>query len=227
MAKENISNIFMMLLIGLLGGLVSSYLYISLNSQLFSTISINNIEEKTVIQENTALKNGINIVKDSLVYINRGNEVFTGIAITTDGLIATMSSNIRSGDIITTSSQEKVLSYNILKRDEESGIALIKIEGNRLKPVEFINPNNELIGERIYSLSIISNPTFSFSINEGIIKHKKDNLFSTSIIEFDINRSGSPVFDIEHRLIGIAKHNKDGSISIISLEKIKELAGFN
>ena len=217
----------MMLLIGLLGGLVSSYLYISLNSQLFSTISINNIEEKTVIQENTALKNGINIVKDSLVYINRGNEVFTGIAITTDGLIATMSSNIRSGDIITTSSQEKVLSYNILKRDEESGIALIKIEGNRLKPVEFINPNNELIGERIYSLSIISNPTFSFSINEGIIKHKKDNLFSTSIIEFDINRSGSPVFDIEHRLIGIAKHNKDGSISIISLEKIKELAGFN
>ena len=217
----------MMLLIGLLGGLVSSYLYISLNSQLFSTISINNIEEKTVIQENTALKNGINIVKDSLVYINRGNEVFTGIAITTDGLIATMSSNIRSGDIITTSSQEKVLSYNILKRDEESGIALIKIEGNRLKPVEFINPNNELIGDRIYSLSIISNPTFSFSINEGIIKHKKDNLFSTSIIEFDINRSGSPVFDIEHRLIGIAKHNKDGSISIISLEKIKELAGFN
>ncbi len=217
----------MMLLIGLLGGLVSSYLYISLNSQLFSTISINNIEEKTVIQENTALKNGIDATKESLVYINRGSEVFTGIAITTDGLIATMSSNIRSGDIITTSSQEKVLSYNILKRDEESGIALIKIEGNRLKPVEFINPNNELIGERIYSLSIISNPTFSFSINEGIIKHKKDNLFSTSIIEFDINRSGSPVFDIEHRLIGIAKHNKDGSISIISLEKIKELAGFN
>jgi hypothetical protein len=226
MKKENIINLVLMLVVGMIGGLIAVYSYFALNSKLFSPVSINKIEEKTYIQENVALEQGVENAEDSLVYIKNGKGVFTGIVLTNDGLVATATSNLQSGSQIFLSPGEPI-SYNTIKEDSATGLTIIKIKKNQLKPVEFFDFDKIKIGKTIYSISITgdNSSTISYSANEGIIKSIDDTI-KTTIIE-DIDISGSPIFDIENRLIGLANKDAKGNILIVPSTKIKSLAGLN
>jgi S1-C subfamily serine protease len=226
MKKETIYNLILLLSIGVVGGLLSSYAYLTFNSKSFSPVSINKIEEKTYIQENDALEQGIKGIEKSLIAIKNSKGVFNGIILTNDGLIATLSSNIQGDDQIITSSGES-LGYNIVKRDYDSNIAIIKVKKDQLTSTAFFDFEELDIGKRVYSLSLISDNAgkLYYSVNEAIIKSLGSGIKTNLAEKEDI--SGSPIFDIENRLIGIAYIDDKGNIGVIPSSKIRSLAGLD
>ena len=223
MEKENVANLALLFLVGIIGGLISSYSYVAFNSKLFSPVSINKVEEKTYIQENVALEQGIEATQDSLVSVRTDKGVLTGIIITNDGLVAVANRDLKSGNKLSLPSKEEV-EYNIVKNDND--IAILKISKNQLKPVEFFDFEKLQAGKRLYSLSILSNGSGTYySVNEGIIKNVGVPI-KTSIIESE-DISGSPIFDIENRLMGLVSKDEKGNILVLSSTKIRSLAGLN
>ncbi|MDD4409155.1 MAG: serine protease [Candidatus Pacebacteria bacterium] len=223
MEKQNVANLALLFLVGIIGGLISSYSYVAFNSKLFSPVSINKVEEKTYIQENVALEKGIETTQDSLVSINTGKGVLTGIIITNDGLVAVANHDLKSGNKLSLPSKEEV-EYNIVKNDND--IAILKINKNQLKPVEFFDFEKMQVGKRLYSLSILSNGSSTYySANEGIIKNIELPIRTSMVESEDI--SGSPIFDIENRLIGLANKDEKGNIIVMPSTKIRSLAGLD
>lgn len=223
MKKEAIFNLILALFIGILGGLVASYSYLTFSLKSFSPVSINKIEEKTYIQENTALEQGVKNTEKSLIAIKNSKGIFSGVILTTDGLIATLSSNIQGNDQVLTFSGEAV-GYSVVKRDSESNIAIIKIKKTQLTPTAFFDFEKLDIGKRIYSLSLVSdtNGKLYYSVNEAIIKSLGNGIKTSLMEKGDV--SGSPIFDIENRLVGIAYADESGNIGIMPSSKIKTLA---
>ncbi|BFT94016.1 MAG: hypothetical protein MNSN_02900 [Minisyncoccus archaeiphilus] len=222
MNRDSVANLALVLFIGILGGLVSSYSYIAFNSKLFSPVSINKIEEKTFVQENVALEQGVEISKDSLVFFKGDKGLLTGTIITNDGLIVT-SSRIQPGYKLIMSGKESS-AYNIVKNDPSSGLAIVKINKGQLKPVEFFDFQKIKAGKRVYSLSII-NEDSDYLVNEGIIKNLIEPIRTN--IDEDDSIISSPVFDIGNRLVGIIDKDKQGKIYIIPSSRIRSLAGLD
>jgi len=218
MPINNISKAIIVVLLGVLGGTIA-WLFVFKNQSAF--VQVVNKEEKIYIEENTALINAIKNVKDSVVMIkteyNKKEINGFGLILTTDGLVVTLADNIPQGSEsnITIKGEEKI-SYQVLKRDLENNLALIKIDRNNLQTKGFFDLSKLAIGERVFILSD--------SVNEGIVKSFNDDLIKTNIIEKEII-NGAPVFDVESNVLGIGYRNIDDTIQIVPISKIKAFAG--
>jgi hypothetical protein len=73
------------------------------------------------------------------------------------------------------------------------------------------------IGKRVYVSS-------GLIINEGIIKSITDKTIKTNIRETE-PISGSPVFSLDNKIMGLAEIDKNGFISFIPISLIREFVG--
>jgi len=225
MQLNNFIKAVLLILLGVLSGVVSSYF-------AFKNSSINQIinkEERVYIQENTALTNAIKSVESSVVGIKSGNRINgSGIIVTSDGLIVTLAENIPLGleSNISIDAEENI-TYQVLKRDLVNNLALIKVEKNNLSTRSFSDLSKIEEGMRIFVLSKsfnYSSAKFFFSANEGIIKSFNEDMIKTNIVEAG-RAEGSPVFDIEGNILGLAYKDINNFINIIPVSKIKSFAG--
>lgn len=226
MEKKDIYNIVLVFVVGIIGGLIASHSYMVFNSKTFSPVSINKIEQTTYITESDSLEKGIEDARNSMVAIKNSKGIFSGIIITNDGLVATAASNILSGDKIFLVTSGESVDYNVLKKDLAKDIAIIKIKKNQLSPVEFFDFDKIRTGKRVYTVSFFEDgDKFYDYANEGVVRSSKLPIETDIVSGVDI--SGSPVFDIENRLMGIAKKDSRGSLVVTSCEDIRTLAGLD
>jgi S1-C subfamily serine protease len=218
MPINNFVKAIIVVLLGVLGGTIT-WLFIFKNQSSF--IQVVNKEEKIYIEENTALTGIIKNVKDSVVVLKTNYKKTEingfGMVLTADGLIVTLAENIPQNSEANISIKgENNISYQVLKRDIENNLALIKIDKNNLQTKGFFDFSKLEIGERVF---ILSN-----SVNEGIVKSFNDDLVKTNIIENEIV-NGAPVFNIKGEVLGIGYKDINNFIDIIPVSKIKAFAG--
>lgn len=218
MQVNNVLKVIIVILLGMLGGTIA-WLFAFKNQSSF--IQVVNKEEKVYIEENTALVETIKKVKDSVVVIKseyEGGEIEGfGTVLTSDGLIITLADNAPQGSKSNISIKgENNLSYQVLKRDLDNNLALIKVDKNNLQAREFFDLSKLEIGTRVFVLSNIA--------NEGIIKSFNEDLIKTNIIEFE-GVDGAPVFNVRGEILGVGNKNSNDSMDIIPISKIKSFAG--
>jgi S1-C subfamily serine protease len=218
MQINNIFKAIIIILLGALGGTIACF-FVFKNQSSF--IQVVNKEEKIYIEENTALTSAIKNVGDSVVAIsteyNKKKIQGFGLVLTTDGLIVTLAENMpQNSQSSIAINGEQNISYQVLKRDLENNLALIKVDKNNLQAKGFFDLSKLVMGERVF---VLSN-----SANEGIIKIFNDDLIKTNIIENEMI-NGAPVFDINGNVLGIAYRNINNFIDIIPVSKIKSFAG--
>ncbi|MEK7519401.1 MAG: serine protease [Patescibacteria group bacterium] len=191
-------------------------------------------EKKEIrIQENTALKDALEKVKKTLVGVRTkitGGRILegSGLILTSDGLMVTLATLIPLGSSPNFFLDDKQVNSQILKRDLKENLVLIKLEGSDLVTAGFGDLEKLKIGERVFILGAVFKSGKEIKpgkiTNEGIVRSFDDNLIQTNIFE-KTNLAGSPLFDIEGKVLGINIIDKEGRIGAISIKKIRDFAG--
>jgi len=183
------------------------------------------------IQENTALKDAIEKVDKTIVGIKTklksgATLEGSGLIISSDGLVVTLAELVPANSQIKIYWEGENPSFQILKRDQKENLALLKIEKNNLPTAGFFDLEKLKIGERVFLYGIIFDKDVPKKmVNEGIIKYFDENFMRTNIFEKNI-LAGSPIFDIEGKILGINTIDKEGKVIAIPNKKIKAIAGF-
>jgi len=187
-------------------------------------------ERKEVyIQENVALKNAIERVEKVVVGVRSetaAGKVLegSGLILTADGLIITLADLVPRGSDFSFFIDGERPAFQILKRDLENNLALVKVEERNLPTVGFANLEKIKLGERVFLVGIIFNKQKIASpglvVNEGIIKNFDENKIETNIFEKE-TISGSPLFDIEGKVLGMNMIDKEGKVITIPISQIR------
>lgn len=207
-------------------GLIIGYFYFEFNYQNSSPVVLKT--EKTYIGENTAIEAAVEEIEKSIAIARNNGKIGSGIILTNDGLAVFIASSINSSsslnEIFVNSNLEK---SQVLKKDtKESNLALVKIEKNNLSTIGFSDIENMKLGKRIFIISsaLDKEDKATFSVNEGVIKLFNNELIETNIYD-PLLVTGSPVFDVERKLIGLAQKNSQGFAVIIPVSKIRAFTG--
>ncbi|HNP79727.1 MAG TPA: hypothetical protein PKI00_02665 [Candidatus Pacearchaeota archaeon] len=215
MNKQDIANLILMFSLSIFGGILSLYFAFKNNLLNYSSVTINQQEERVYIEENTALINSIKETKKAIFLIKQGEKSFHGVVLTSDGLAVTLSSNIAKGSI--TCNVDLIDSTcQVIKRDLENNLALIKIDRDKLSTLGFYDLEVET-GKRLYINALTS-------VNEGIIKSFTEESIKTNIRETE-PISGSPVLSLDNKIMGIAEIDKNGFVSVVPISLIREFVG--
>lgn len=188
--------------------------------------------KEVTIQENTALQEAIKKVESSVVAVKTadsyGNIIEgSGFILSSDGLIVTLADLVPAGSDFSFFIEGEKLSYEVQERSIENNLALIKLENGDLNTVDFGNIGEKKIGERIFLVGTIFDEKGGVSkmANEGIIKYFKEDFIHTNIFESEIV-SGSPVFDIEGKILGLSEIDNQGKLVVLPISLIREFSGF-
>jgi S1-C subfamily serine protease len=238
-------KIFFILIIGALGGIIFQafilpYLTTMPFFQKFQFIRmlrerqviINQPPATVIIQENVALQKSIEKVEKVVVGVNAQNKKGkilaegSGLILTADGHFVTLASLVPAGADFNFLWGEEKLAFQIIKRDSKNNLALIKFDKNDLPTAGFVDSGEIKLGERVFLLGVIfEGDKTKKVVNEGIIKSFNEDSIKTNIFE-DSRLQGSPLFNIEGKVVGLITIDKTGQVSAIPIEKIKEFTNF-
>jgi S1-C subfamily serine protease len=229
---EYFLKILFIFFVGALGGIFGSeVVFLKSKSNFYSPPTIRLETKEVKIQENTALKDAIEKTQNSIVAIQiqtkKGKIINgSGIILTTDGIVLTLSELLPQGETINFFVDGEKVSYQILKRDPKLNLGVVKVEKKNLTPVPFSDFETLKIGERVFALSSFFNQgKIQKAVNEGIVRYFDEEKIETNIIE-DSNFLGSALFDIEGKLLGINYLDPKQKILSIPITKIRQFTGF-
>jgi S1-C subfamily serine protease len=188
-------------------------------------------EKKEIkIQENVALKEAILKVEKTVVFIKTKTKTGknlqgNGFILTSDGLIITLAELIPEGSKVNLFVEGEIVPFQVLKKDLNKNLALLKIEKKNLTTTGFFNFEKLKLGERVFLIGISSeNGKIEKFVDEGIVRS-----FNEEKIETNIQNSskilGAPLFDIEGNLLGINYLSKEGIIISIPVTHIRSFSG--
>jgi len=187
------------------------------------------------IQENTALMDVIEKVEKTIVGVKTKTKYGkilqgSGLIVTSDGLMVTLAELVPQGSTFSFFLDGKAVSFQILKRDLEENLALLKISDSSLSTAGFASLDRLKIGERVFLLGIVFGSVedevqqLEKSVNEGIIKTFNQDSIETSITETGL-LAGSPLFNIKGEILGLNTIDAKGNVSAIPITKIKAFMG--
>ncbi len=186
--------------------------------------------KEVYIQENVALVEAVEKAERTVVAVRtettQGRFLEgSGFVVTSDGLIVTLAELVPQGAEFNFFVNNQRYNYQVIKRDTDKNLVLIKLEDNNLVTTGFARTDDLKIGERVFLVgNIFENRTGSIFVNEGIIKHLGQNLIKTSIIESSF-LAGSPLFNIMGEVVGISTIDANGNVDAIPVSIIREFVG--
>ncbi len=198
------------------------------------------VTEKTettlYVQENTAIRESVEDVLPAVVGVKTktlSGEILSGsgLVLTSDGFIVTLANLVPKGSEFSFFIDGKWPSFQILKRDLENNLALIKVEKGGLKTRGFVEMSKMKLAEPVFlagtnfAAALSSTTAPQNTVNAGIITAFNGNLIETNIFEKK-KISGSPLFDIEGKVVGLSAIGPDGRVSAIPADIIRTFAGF-
>ena len=218
MKKNDVLNLFFMIVLGAFGGLLAVFFCLKGNAGLFSPLVINQTEERVYIDQNTALMDSIKETKKSIFTVNS----FSGLVLSSDGLAVTLADNVAGKSAVVCVVNKEEIPCQVLKKDFSQNLALIKIEKDKLSTTGFFDYEKMETGKRIYVLSYL--PSGVLSVNEGIAKSFDADIIKTNIREIE-SVNGSPVFSVDNRIVGLAFREASGFVSVMPSSLIRAFAG--
>lgn len=237
--KKIILKIVIFFIIGMIGGIFAEEIFwpYFIERPLFykyrleqTPIYVTERKEIT-ITENVALKDAIEKVKNTVIGVRtktKKGEILegSGLILTSDGLVVTLAKLVPQGSKFSFFIEGVKVHFQILKRDLEENLALIKIKRENLPTKSFADLERLKLGERVFLVGARfgENGEFQKVVNEGIVKSFDKNLIETNIQE-DETLQGSVLFDIEGNILGINQLQKTGKVITIPITKIKQFSG--
>lgn len=237
MTARNILKIVAFFIVGIVGGIFADQILwpYFVERPLFFQYSLEkepvSIVEKneTVIQENTALSEAIEKGENAVMSVKSqtsgGTIEGSGLIVTSDGLIVTLAELVPQGSVFSFSINGKAIPFQILKRDLNKNLALIKLGESNLTTIGFADPNETKLGERVFLIGEVLDKKVNYKVaNEGIIRRFDKNLIETNMSEKN-SLKGSSLFNIKGEVLGINTISSDGRVVAISASIIKEFIG--
>ncbi len=187
-------------------------------------------KEEIIIQENVALTEAVEKVKNAVVGVRaiskKGKIVEgSGLILTSDGLAVTLAELLPRGYNFSLFVNGDKVPFKIIKRDPQKNLVLIQLERQGLTTRGFAKSEELKEGQRVFLMGVIFlNKKPQKIVNEGIIKYFSRGFIRTNIFEKDILK-GSPLFNIEGNVLGINTVDLEGKITTIPIAQIQEFAG--
>lgn len=237
---KNIFKILIIFIIGAVGGIFSDQILwpYFIERPLFLEYGLErrpvHITEKKqiIIQENIALQDAVEENVRAIVGVKTETKVGkilqgSGLIVTADGLAVTLAELVPLGSVFNFFVEGERVGFEILKRDLENNLALIKLDKTGLLTTAFADLEEIRLGERVFLIGAISESGGTWSrqtekmVNEGIIKNFSQDFIKTNIFEQD-NLKGSPLFNIKGEALGINTIESKGEVIAIPITKIRE-----
>ena len=190
-------------------------------------VTIINKTERVFVSENKAFVEGLNKLRPSMVGVRAylGNRLATegnGFILTSDGLIVTSSLLVpNKSSIKIIFNNGEVSKASILKKDEKSGLALLKTEQENLTPValaelDLLQPAQSLF----LSFLNINDSSSPVLVNRGYIRQIENDKIDARFYSESGVATGAAVIDEQGGVVGLATVDSSGSISLIDSSKI-------
>lgn len=187
--------------------------------------------QEIVIRENEGLERLVKRVDKVVAGLESisANAVLRGSAFvyTSDGLVVALSSLVPQGfqTRLYISGSELPIEAQILKRDADNNLVLLKIESAGLGTAGISEESAISVGERV----LLAGKTFEKDrfvpfVNQGVIQGLYADRIQTNIREF-LSFQGSPVFDIEGKLLGLALVDKDNRVKTVPISVLRSFLG--
>jgi len=236
---KNIFKIIIIFVFGMAGGIFANqilwpylverpFLY---KYQLASIPYPASENKEIIIQENTALKEAVEKIEGAVVGIRtklKSGSIISGsgLIVTSDGLIVTLADLLPKGGETAFYIEGRSPKYQVLKRDSETNLALVKVEESNLKTCGFADFGELKLGERVFMLGVIFDDKGPLKmVNEGIVKFFTNNYIRTNIFEKK-TLSGSPLFNIKGELLGLNTIDSQSKVTAIPIPIIRNFLGF-
>jgi serine protease Do len=220
------------LLIGIfvLGGLSSCLVNYFWPSQSGPNYITQNTETTLYVQENLALRKLVEDALPAVAGVRTKTSLSTllgsGLVLTSDGYLVTLASLVPQGSTFGFYVDNSWPAFQVLKRDFNNNLALIKVESSGLKTRGFADLAKIRLAEPVFLAAVdFSSTTPQNRVNAGIITYLGDNLLKTNIID-DQAVSGSPLLDTEGHVVGLSVVGSDGRVSAIPIDIIRIFSGF-
>jgi S1-C subfamily serine protease len=236
--SKNILKIIAIFVLGIGGGIFADQILwpYFIEKPLFhqyrleqSPVYLTEVKEVTV-QENTALTDAVERVKKTVVGVRAETPLGkvtagSGLIVTSDGLMVTLAELVPQGSNSSFFVEGEQVSFQVLERDLEDSLALIKLGDGNLSTVSFANLEKLKLGERVFLVGTVfeEGEPVAF-VNEGIVKGFDQDLIKTNIFE-NYLVAGSPLFNIKGEVLGLNTIDMEGKVITIPVSKIKELLG--
>lgn len=233
--RKNILKILGIFVLGVFGGIFADQILwpYFIERPLFyqyrleqSPVYVTERKEITV-EENVALQGAIEKADKIVVGVKtekKSGEVLegSGLIVTSDGLIVTLNNLLPYDSEFGFFVDGKSVAYQILKRDPENNLALVKLERNNLPTLAFADFEKTKLGERVFLIgAIFEKSGIKKVVNEGIIRDFDENFIETNMAE-KVDLKGSPLFNISGEILGINTVNSAGEVIAIPVSKIKQ-----
>jgi S1-C subfamily serine protease len=237
MSKE-ILKILIIFIVGMVGGIFAEEIFwpYFVERPLFYQYRLEKApiyitEKKEIkVQENTALKDAIEKIEKTVVFIKTKTKTGKslegcGFILTSDGLIVTLAELVPEGSKVSLFIEGEIVPLEVLKRDSLKNLALIKAEKKNLTTTGFFDLEKLKLGERIFLFGIFfEDEKIKKFVEEGIVKSFDENKIQTNI-QASKELLGTPVFDIEGKLLGINYLSKEGELITIPANFIRSFSG--
>jgi len=193
-------------------------------------IQIVNRTEQVVIDKSEAVELAAAKVSKVSVGIEskQGRNILqgSGFVYTTDGLIVTLSELVPVGYEVTVYDSGNVLGVaQVIKRDTQNNLALLKIEKQDLQTAGISNTDSVRLGIPVFFLAMdFTQEGRAQVVNQGIVKSFSREILKTTIEDRALYK-GSPLFDIQGNILGIVSVDKQNSVSALSIGPLRIFLG--
>ncbi len=239
---KNLLKIILVFIVGAVAGIFSDQILwpYFIERPLFYQYDLDQIPmhvnetKQIVIQENTALQEAVGKTEKTVLGIKtvvktgKTTQVIegSGLIVTSDGLALSLAEVLPEGSSSIVYIDGRQTTFQVLKRDAKNNLVLLKISESNLPSVSFGDFGALRQGQRVFLVgTVFSGQNPKKIVNEGFIK-----IFDSTAIQTNMEEKksvqGSPLFDIEARVVGLNLVDKEGKISAIPVSKIKAFAGF-
>lgn len=181
---------------------------------------------RLVVNESRAIEETIGKARQVTVQIRAtiGTRVIesSGMTATSDGLIVGLSSLVPMNSVV------EVVEYGpaeIVKRDAKTGYVLLRVAKTDMKTAGFGDLSRVSLGERVVAVGTRGSGEAVHTVaGEGIVSELQKNGIAVSMIASK-NFEGSPVMDIEGRILGIAS-GSGATFEVFPVQDLRLFLGF-
>lgn len=239
---KKILKIILILLLGAIGGILVQVLILPSLAEIpffenFPFVKqfkeremVVNKTEEIIIQENTALSRAIEQVEKVVVGVRTKTKTGkiiegSGLIVTNDGLLVTLADLMPPGSDFSFFVEGKEVEFGDIKRDPKGVFVSVKLKKENLPTLSFADLGKVKLGERVFLVgAIFEKGVPQRIVNSGIVKSFSQDFIKTNIFE-NYLLLGSPLFDIEGRVLGLNTIDSQGKVIAIPSYKIKEFLG--
>ena len=152
----------------------------------------------------------------------------SGLIVTADGFIITIADVVPPGHkptVYITKGEEPVAAQ-LLKRDAEKNLAIIKVERQNLSSVGFARQDSWGIGDVVVMVAKALEVNDLVTIaQEGTVRTKNADSIRTNIFDKQ-TLQGSPLFNLEGQVVGINSFDSTGRLVAIPVSVLRDFSGF-